>query len=115
MKTHLTTDGWLTFWCPGCNEHHGVPADRWHWNGDREKPTLTPSVKITSGHYAAGWQPGSTCWCTYNAEHKDDPAPFKCAICHFHLINGELLFQGDCTHSFIGRKVDLEDLDEQLR
>lgn len=51
----------LTFKCPcGCGANLGVavaadPADRggnhpiWQWNGDLEKPTVTPSIQYLDG------------------------------------------------------------------
>ena len=49
--------GQLYFFCPGCEETHAVSIDPeraremrdgsrpcWQWNGDAEKPTLSPSV-----------------------------------------------------------------------
>lgn len=105
-KTRMTEDGRLCFWCPGCQEVHAVPVPRWQWNGDRERPTLIPSVKISSGHYADGHT--GTCWCTYNTEHADEPAPFKCGICHFHLTNGVLAYCADSTHAYANKHVELE-------
>lgn len=51
----------LRFGCPcGCGQTGGVrfllPNDRarrgWRWNGDKEKPTLKPSIRLTTG---CGW------------------------------------------------------------
>ena len=105
-KTDLLneTDGQrhLTWWCPGCEDFHGVPvaigehqavggADRraWGWNGDREKPTLTPSVLVNKqdGRYHVPGRP----------------------TCHLYLRDGVIEFLGDCTHSLAGRHVPLED------
>jgi hypothetical protein len=104
----LTDNGMLCFWCPGCKEAHGVDLKRWTWNGDRERPTLQPSVLITSGHLCPGFQPGEDCWCTYNAAHADKPAPFECSRCHVFVTNGQIQFLNDCTHSYAGRTVALE-------
>src|SRR5438105_2357381 len=83
----------FAFWCPGCDGAHGVPAGRgWTWNGDIEKPTVSPSLKISSGHYVDRHMPGSPCWCTYNAEHPEQPAPFRCGRCHLHIVNGMIQF-----------------------
>lgn len=35
--------------CPACNCGHLFPQDRWKFNGDQEKPSFTPSMKITTG------------------------------------------------------------------
>jgi hypothetical protein len=46
---------YIRFVCPcGCGAVHGVPVDKsfgsaWDFNGDYQKPTLTPSIQILSG------------------------------------------------------------------
>lgn len=106
MKTRLTEDRRLCFWCPGCQEVHAVYLDRWQWNGNRDFPTLTPSILVRSGHYASG--DSSSCWCTYNAAHPDDPAPFVCSVCHSFVTDGKIIFLVDSTHSYAGKTVELE-------
>lgn len=80
---------------------------KWGWNGSYERPTFTPSVLIRSGHHVPGQPPGSSCWCTYNAEHPDEPAPFTCTICHSFVTDGQIQFLGDCTHALAGQTVSL--------
>jgi len=41
--------GGVAFDCPGCGDDSYVPIDKefndgWTWNGNEEKPTLTPSL-----------------------------------------------------------------------
>ncbi len=40
--------GILHFWCPGCDEVHGIRhgAGGWAWNGDASKPTFQPSILV---------------------------------------------------------------------
>jgi hypothetical protein len=38
------------FWCPGCNSHMWFNDARWEWNGDRDKPTVTPSIRSAHCH-----------------------------------------------------------------
>lgn len=95
--------GHLSFFCPGCKEAHTVTIGRWTWNGDAEAPTLSPSVLVSTGHYAG---PGP-CWCTYNAEHHDEPVSFACALCHSFVRDGHIQFLGDCTHALAGQTVAL--------
>lgn len=101
----------LLFWCPGCETMHAAKVlgsgAVWAWNGSTEAPTLTPSVLIRTGHYVTGHH-GGTCWCTYNAEHPNNPAPFTCSICHSFVRDGKIEFLTDCTHSLAGQTVDLE-------
>lgn len=83
----------LTWWCPGCRTGHGVPIpphrQAWQWNGDRLRPTLTPSVLVTYDGPDAG---------------RDGAPP---AVCHCFIRDGQIDFLGDCTHDHAGRTVPL--------
>jgi hypothetical protein len=102
----------LVFWCPGCDEPHGVTIREgsWTWNGDAERPTFSPSVLVRSGHFIPDH--AGSCWCTYNAEHPDAPAPFVCRTCHSFVVDGRIQFLGDCTHTLVAQTVDLPDWTE---
>jgi hypothetical protein len=42
----------LNFVCPcGCGQVAGVSVEpgRWQWDGNRERPTITPSIQIMDG------------------------------------------------------------------
>jgi hypothetical protein len=108
MKTRFTTDKRLVFWCPGCKEAHGIPTDKWQWNGQRDTPTLIPSVLTRSGHFAL---PGGPCWCTYKEKYGADSTTFSCVRCHLFLTDGQLQFLSDCSHEYAGRAVALEEWD----
>jgi len=95
----------VAFWCPGCDAAHAIRSDVWTWNGDVNKPTFSPSVLVTGGHYTPGHE--GDCWCTYNAKHPEDPAPFKCERCHSFVRDGQIQFLGDCTHALAGQTVAL--------
>jgi hypothetical protein len=105
----------LAFWCPGCKESHQIaigegPGPRWGYNGNPERPTFTPSVLVTSGHYCSRHKSGDDCWCTFNAEEVAEgrePTGFKCGICHSFVTDGRIQFLGDCTHELAGQTVDL--------
>jgi hypothetical protein len=99
--------GQLIFWCPGCKDHHAVRAgdNAWTWNGSCEAPTFAPSILVTSGHYAPGEH--AHCWCTYNAEHPDDPVDFHCYRCHSFVREGRIEFLGDCSHALAGQTAEL--------
>jgi hypothetical protein len=75
----------LVFWCPGCEEPH-MPrvqgAVTWTWNGDRIRPTLTPSILVSD---SAG------------------------ARCHSYVTDGQIQFLGDCTHALAGQTVPIPD------
>ena len=84
-------------WCPGCKEAHHFAVTkpqgnnaRWDFNGDLEKPTFSPSMKIS-----AGW-----------GKDKDK------SRCHYFLKAGKIQFLGDCTHEMVGKTVDLPEFPE---
>lgn len=115
----LAGDGLIDFWCPGCQEMHSINVGDplgvlrggvggWTFDNNYDKPTFSPSVLVTGGHHCSPpWQPGQPCWCTYNAEHPDDPSPFKCERCHSFVRAGRIEFLADCSHPLAGQTVDL--------
>lgn len=89
MKTDLTSDGLLCWHCPGCDGGHCVPVtgpNAWTWNGERQKPTLTPSVLVNRG--------------------RANPTAH---ICHVFITEGRIQFLGDCTHGLAGKTVEMVD------
>lgn len=110
-KFKQTADGW-NFRCPGCNDIHALTSAIWAFSGSLETPTVSPSVLVTSGHYAGGNPQRPSCWCTYNADQdaKGEPrAPFECRVCHSFVREGRIQFLNDCTHALAGQTVDLPD------
>lgn len=83
MKRVSNCPGRLTFWCPGCEGMHFV-TDGWKFNGDFEKPTLSPSVRVRGGMPSNGGHGG---------------------VCHFHVRNGEIQYLGDCTHALKSQTI----------
>lgn len=73
------------FWCPGCDMAHG-PNDTWQFNGDVERPTLSPSVLVNQGR-------------------ADPTSP----VCHSFVRDGQIQFLPDCTHALAGKTVPLPD------
>lgn len=108
MKLRISAEGGIAYRCP-CGDAHYVTRPRWTWNGDLERPTFTPSVLVTTGHYIPLERNDGSCWCTYNAEHPDDPAPFGCYRCHSYVRDGVVEFLADCTHALAGKSVPLGD------
>lgn len=117
LATYSSDDGQtIEFFCPGCKETHIIPVGaqhegaHWGWNGDTEKPTLTPSILVRSGHFASHYRLGDHCWCTFNKEDgTPDAHPYKCVVCHSFVTNGQILFLQDCTHELAGQTVDIPD------
>jgi len=98
------------FHCPGCGENH-APTNKWSFNGDYEKPTFSPSILVTSGHYSPHHK-GGGCWCNWNKTHPGEPQPFKCTRCHSFVTDGKIQFLSDCTHELAGQTVDIPEWEE---
>lgn len=71
------------FQCPGCGNLHGFDS-RWTWNGDEEKPTISPSILV----------------------YQNDPTK----RCHSFVRDGMIQFLSDCGHALVGQTVPLEDI-----
>lgn len=85
--------GVLQFFCPACSRPHTVDVNEegWAWNGNRESPSLRPSVKVTYDGEDAGI----------------DGAPF--AVCHSFVTTGEIVYCDDSTHGAAGKALKLPD------
>lgn len=97
----------LHFWCPACSEVHQIVTDAgsWQWNGSLERPTISPSILVTSGHYAPGWT-GPTCYC--NTKPPDSGEwRWKCERCHSYVREGKIEYLDDCTHALKGKTIAL--------
>lgn len=95
-KAILRQDGYLEYKCPACGSH-AIPVmtkeKNWGWNGDRDNPTIIPSVK----HFHNGYP---------EQEGHDSIPPF---CCHYFIKNGNIEFCGDCTHDKRGQTIPLPD------
>lgn len=110
MKTSLAKglegEQLLMFWCPGCDEAHGPIVARvrperplWVWNGDRDRPTLSPSILVQ------GKRPITN-------EEADrilagEALAIPDRVCHSFVRDGQIEFLSDCTHALAGRTVSL--------
>lgn len=97
------------FYCPGCKEHHSIDLSRWTFNENMEKPTFSPSLLIKSVRLP-------------NPIPLDDNGEYKIGsdsriegttdhVCHSFIIDGNIQYLSDCTHSLTGQTVPLPDLD----
>jgi hypothetical protein len=99
------------FVCPGCGHRHVVQTEpteyrqsAWGFNGNLERPTFTPSLLVTSGHYVQGQpQPPDCIYCNEDTG--------SCYRCHSFITDGKIQFLGDCTHAFAGQTVDLKEIE----
>lgn len=78
--------GGVVFYCTGCEELHHTDR-RWTFNGDHDRPTLTPSL-IT------------------------DTTKGKC---HLFVRDGQIQYLDDSWHELRGITVNMRDVDEFLR
>lgn len=102
-KLHLSREGVYKHYCPGCKGYHlfyvGVPASTgamWHYDGNHESPTFSPSMHISYGSYV-------------DAEHPEENIP-RTTSCHYILTNGVIHFCSDCEHALRGKQVPLPDI-----
>jgi len=85
------------FRCPGCERDHSVSLGdgaTWSWNGDTDRPTLSPSVLVTYNGSDAG-------------QMDDDGHRAPPAVCHSFVRDGQIEFLTDCTHALAGQTVPL--------
>jgi len=94
--------GGVMFECPGCKYEHvvhvdggGYPGPTWSFNGDGDRPTLSPSVLVTTGRAVDP---------NFVPEDGDPPE-----VCHSFVTDGRIHFLSDCTHALAGQAVDLPD------
>ena len=95
--------GGVGYWCPGCGNGHEVATETawyaggpvWGFNGDFDRPTITPSVNIR--------------WGTYADPTYVDEDGFS-GICHHIVTDGRIQFCSDSTHALSGQTVDLPDV-----
>lgn len=87
-KLLISKDGTLFFWCPGCDEYHGVWVEnpnpltggQWNWNKSTVSPTFTPSILLR------------------------DP------VCHCIVTDGKIRYLDDCHHRLAGQTVCMADI-----
>lgn len=99
-KTYAPSSGRIMFKCPGCDNAHGIPVDGsrgWSWNGDGDKPTVTPSILCT-------WSEPSDVEGEF-----DDKSKNRKMVCHTFVRDGQWHFLTDCTHALSGQIVDIPD------
>lgn len=81
------------FNCPGCNEPHVIPTTgscAWQFNGDVDRPTLSPSIL----QYESKWPDGTIGF----------------QRCHSFVREGHIEYQTDCGHALAGQTVELPDI-----
>lgn len=100
------------FWCPGCKCGHGVwvtgkngvTGATWAFNGNFEKPTFSPSLKISRPM----WVPPVTPENQEQWRQKPWPQTKVEFVCHSVITNGMINFCPDSTHELAGKSVPME-------
>lgn len=105
MRAKQASTDRLSFMCLGCGQRHVVQigvgqGPRWSFNGNLDKPTLSPSILVT-------WTEPSDI-----PEEFDDISKDVTKTCHSFVRDGQIQYLGDCTHSLAGQTVDLPELEE---
>lgn len=100
-KFHRSEDRWL-FECPGCGCAHFVNA-KWTFNGDVDKPTVSPSILVTARKSPTDEQ------VTRIMDGEDLDMELPHTRCHSFVKDGKIQFLGDCTHELAGQTVELPD------
>lgn len=77
------------FYCPGCDQCHGIDDRRWTVTGTPDNPTLRASILIP---YVPPYE-------TYPARPQ----------CHSFITDGRIEYLSDSTHALAGQTVDLPD------
>ena len=103
LKKVETVGGGVYAWeifCPGCKDTHALRMKQqrgqegcWDFNGDHDKPTFDPSLKVRG--YCGPEMPNG--------------------VCHSWIKNGKIIFLPDSTHELAGQTVDLPDHDTLSR
>lgn len=104
------------FWCPACHCGHGVwlsgpnrkTGASWSFNGNHERPTFQPSLKITGRDFTAkGWEQYHE-WC--RSGHPSPAPEFDCmdTCCHSVVTDGVIHYCADSTHALAGHAVPME-------
>lgn len=105
------------YWCQGCKDAHSIRTEGFGplWQvtgGDTDKPTVKPSVLVTTGHHVKWYKPDLGCWCTYYAEHPEEDRDFECRKCHTLIKEGMVQFLSDCSHELANQTLPVPDWPE---
>lgn len=77
------------------------PGPVWKWNGDVDRPSLTPSVLTKGTPILTSEQIARV--------HAGEDLKLPEMICHIYVTDGQVQYLGDCTHEFAGQTRPLRD------
>ena len=100
-KAHQIDDKLVAFHCTGCGNAHMIDKTKWGFNGDFEKPTITPSILVTGTQRLTDEE-----YDKIMGGEKIVPRPL---VCHSFVTDGRIQYLNDCTHDLKGQTVNLEE------
>jgi hypothetical protein len=103
-KVYQPVPGRIMFRCPGCDESHQIVVDGsrgWTWNGDGDKPTISPSILVNGKRRITDDE--------YDRIRAGEKLNIPDLTCHSFIRDGQWQFLGDCTHALAGQTVDIPD------
>jgi len=71
----------------------------WGWNGDMERPTFDPSIKVEGTERLTDDE--------YTRVMGGELIPPRFTVCHSFVREGRIEFLSDCTHALKGQTVEL--------
>lgn len=93
----------VIFHCPGCDDNHQAHVGRWAFNGDLERPTLSPSLLVGGVQWDTDLYPYFQ---SRRDRHPNVPVGER-IVCHSFVTDGRIQFLDDSTHVLAGQTVDL--------
>lgn len=115
MIVHTAKGGpngtYVYLWCPGCETLHAFSVDgtegpQWTWDGDRQRPTFSPSLLVRWHGYSGAVQREVMSKVREgDATFTPDVEPSDQA-CHSFVRAGRWQFLSDSTHALAGQTVD---------
>jgi hypothetical protein len=87
VKREIASRTEYLFWCPGCKCTHPFEVPRWTFDGNVEKPTFSPSLRVFYTHPQTKQQ---------------------VTTCHLFVKAGMIEYCGDSPHALAGKTVPME-------
>lgn len=127
--------GVLIWWCPGCHTAHQIKAvvdsaaqpspdpkdpdwtppaqyyerrdGAWSWNGSAAKPSFMPSVLVHYSEFTDAGEQAYQAWCSAGYPKPVPTFERSGGVCHCFVVDGQMQFLNDCTHSLAGQTIDI--------
>lgn len=93
----IADDNTIGITCLACGEGHALTG--WQFNGDRDRPTFSPSLLVTGKRPITDDEA--------NRIMAGESLIIPDRICHSFIVDGNIQYLRDCTHEFAGRTIQL--------